>query len=269
VTTVEERAGDEFDAAVVDAATARAQRWWLEIPLAVLFYAVYARIRDWNGSATSHHVTLARNHGYDVLRAEKWLHLDLEKGAQTVFLPAHGLIRAMNVFYGTAHFLITLGVFVWLLLASSPAFFRRARNVLAIGTAIGLVCFALYPTMPPRLMPPGVNTVDTMDVVGGLWSYNRGVLEHIADPFAAMPSLHIVWSSWVAYVIWSRLNQSSHRRWRHVAWLYPAATALIVVVTGTHWVLDLVGGAVVFVAALWGARRLDVIAANRAQRRAR
>ena len=266
MTSLQERAGDEFQQAVVASGPGPGrQRWWLEIPLAIAFYAAYAQIRDWHGSATVHAARVtARHHGFDVLRAERWLHIDWEKGAQTVFLHARPLVVGMNVFYGTAHFVFTVGVFCWLLFRGAPRIYRHARNVLMLGTGIGLVAFALYPTMPPRLMPAGIKTQDTMDTVGSLWSYNHGVLEHISDPYAAMPSLHIVWASFVAYVFWMALSarpDAGRSRW--LPWLYPVFTGLVVIVTGTHWVLDLAGGAVVFAAAVALARWLDRTLARR------
>jgi membrane-associated phospholipid phosphatase len=271
VTSVEQRAGDALAEAVVASGPGPGrQRWWLEIPLAIAFYFSYAQIRDWHGSATAHGARItAQHHGYDVLRLEQWLHLDLEKGAQTLFLHVRSLVVGMNVFYGTAHFLVTIGVFLWLLFRAAPPVYRHARNVLALGTAIGLVLFALYPTMPPRLMPAGVKTIDTMDAVGSLWSYNHGVLEHISDPYAAMPSLHILWSSWVAYVGWLALSRRGAGRSRWLPWLYPVLTGVVVVVTGTHWVLDLVGGALVFGVAALAATGLDRAIAARAARRTR
>ena len=44
---------------------------------------------------------------------------------------------------GTLHFVLTVGVFGWLLFRAAPPVYRRARNVLMTGTAIGLVCFAI------------------------------------------------------------------------------------------------------------------------------
>lgn len=245
--------------AVIDAVVASGpgpgrQRWWLEIPLAVAYYWAYAAIRDWHGIATAHARRIAREHGYAVLHAEQSLGLDVEKGVQAVVMQARSFVVGMNVFYGTAHFLLTAGVFLWLLFRGSPQIYRRARNVLAIGTGIALIGFALYPTMPPRLMPAAVKTIDTLDAVGGLWSYNHGVLEHISDPYAAMPSLHVMWAAWVAYAVSLRLGAS---RWRWVAWLYPFVTSFVIIATGTHWVLDLAGGALVFVLALAAARRVD------------
>lgn len=269
--TALETTDDVFDAVVASGPGPGAQRWWLEIPLTVAFYFVYAQIRDWHGSATVHAARVAaRHHGFDVLRLERSLHIDWEKSAQTVFVPnVRPLVVGMNVFYGTAHFIVTVTVFLLLLFRAAPPVYRHARNVLCLGTAIGLACFALYPTMPPRLMPPGIKTQDTMDTVGSLWSYNHGVLEHISDPYAAMPSLHILWSSWVAYVLWSWLGRRGAQRARWLAWLYPVFTGLVVVVTGTHWVLDLAGGAALFAAAVGAAKAIDRFSARRSAARTR
>ena len=157
-------------------------------------------------------------------------------------------------------------VFVGLLLFGRPEVFRRCRNVLAIGTAIGLVVFAFYPTMPPRLMPPPVKTVDTASVIGGLWNYNHGGLEHIADPYAAMPSLHIVWSGWVAYVFFSSFGLSS--KWRYLFWLYPVFTGFTIIATGVHWSLDLVGGAIVLAISIYLAKAIERWLGRRSQQRA-
>jgi membrane-associated phospholipid phosphatase len=78
-----------------------------------------------------------------------------------------------------------------------------------------------------------------MATVGGLWSYNNGVMEHISDPFAAMPSLHIAWATWCSVALWPLLR----RRWQRSLLVgYPFLTAFTVLATGTHWLLDLVAG---------------------------
>jgi RNA polymerase sigma-70 factor (ECF subfamily) len=42
--------------------------------------------------------------------------------------------------------------------------------------------------------------------------------------YAAMPSLHVAWAAWCALAV----TTASRGRWRHPAWLYPDATALVV-----------------------------------------
>jgi membrane-associated phospholipid phosphatase len=252
--------------ATTSARAQRRPRWWLELPLAVAYYFVYAKIRDLHGDATVHSRGVARSHALSVLKVEKWFHIDVEHGVQHLTLRYRDLIIALDVFYGTFHFILTCGVFVWLLFKGAPDRFRHSRTILAIGTGLALVVFALYPTMPPRLMPAGIKTIDTNEVIGGLWSYNHGVIEHISDPYAAMPSLHIVWASWVAYALWS--NQPAERRWRWLFWIYPCFTGFAIIATGVHWTLDLVGGAVVFVVSLLLTKWLERALQRRHDRRA-
>jgi hypothetical protein len=54
-----------------------------------------------------------------------------------------------------------------------------------------------------------------------------------------MPSLHLCWATWCAAVLFPGLR---HRWSRALAVSYPVVTAVVVVVTGNHYVLDLVGG---------------------------
>jgi len=58
---------------------------------------------------------------------------------------------------------------------------------------------------------------------------------------AAMPSMHIAWTTWCAYALWSVLRPNGPRTaW--LAWLCPAVTAFVVLATGHHYVLDILGG---------------------------
>jgi len=55
MTDLEQRTGDAFhDAVVASGPGPGRQKWWLEIPLAVAFYILYAQIRDWHGGGAVH-----------------------------------------------------------------------------------------------------------------------------------------------------------------------------------------------------------------------
>ncbi len=224
-------------------------RWWLELLLVSAFYWLYARIRDIHGlHATDPGPTRqAYRNGRALLHLEERLNIDIERGSQQLVLHLRWLLKVGDVFYGSAHFGVTLVVFLWLLLHNPPARFYYWRNVLAVGTLLALVGFALYPAMPPRLFPASYGYVDTLHAVGGLWSYNAGVLEHISDPYAAMPSLHIVWATWCSSVLWRRVGP----RLRPLLVAYPLATCVVVLISANHWVLDLVVGLAIYVLA-WG-----------------
>ena len=214
-------------------------RWTSEIALLGALYAAYAHIRDSEGAEQSAHaVGIARQHGLSVFHAEQRLGLAWEHGIQRLFLHASWLVKIFDVFYATAHVSVTVAVLLLLALFARRRY-SVARNALLIGTAIALVVFALYPTMPPRLLDQS-HAVDTLGTVGGLWSFHTPAIEKIADPFAAMPSLHIVWAMWCTIAVWSLCLKSWQRR---LAVAYPTLTAIVVIATGNHWLLDLVAGA--------------------------
>ncbi len=64
----------------------------------------------------------------------------------------------------------------------------------------------------------------------------------VSNQYAAMPSLHFGWSLWCALVLVPRVR---HRSTRVLAFAYPVVTLLTIIVTGNHYWLDAVGGAVV------------------------
>ncbi len=218
-------------------------RWWFEILLGVLGYYLYAQARELHGLHPKAQKALAARHGQDLFDFEKAIHVDWEKGLQHVFLPYKGFMQAVGGFYGGAHFAITIGVLLWLLF-KRPQFYRFWRTVLFVLTMAAVGIFALYPAEPPRLLKESSGhtlTVDTLSKIGGLWSYNHGVIEHISDPYAPMPSLHLGWSTWVACALWFALPALTWRR-RLAIVLYPAAIYFAVIATGTHFVIDGVAG---------------------------
>jgi membrane-associated phospholipid phosphatase len=103
---------------------------------------------------------------------------------------------------------------------------------------VALPIFALWPTAPPRLLPAA--HVQNILAAGGWWSIDHGAIERINDPFAAMPSLHLVWSTWVALSLFTAIGVG---RRRLLVFAYPLAVSFVVLATGAHWLLDLVAGA--------------------------
>jgi hypothetical protein len=228
-----------------DPSAVRPVRWRVDVVLAVVGYGFYAFARSAHGHAlNAKDDRVAARHGRAIYAFEQSIHIDWERGLQRNLLRYKGFLQVLGGFYGGGHFLVTIGVLVWLLF-QRPQFYRFWRNVLFILTMTAVAIFVLYPAMPPRLLrEPGTNhtiAVDTLDKIGGLWSYNHGVLEHISDPFAPMPSLHLGWATWVAAALWFTLPARSWRR-RSVVILYLLAIYFTVIVTGTHFVIDGVAG---------------------------
>jgi hypothetical protein len=200
-----------------------------------------------------------------IIDIERELGLFHEAAIQAAFLDSSALIVVLNFFYATAHFVVPI-VVLGLLFARAPGEYTKWRNVLVITTLTSLVLFALFPVMPPRLLGScgrfGACTVspfvDTLRAYGGAWSFESGPVAKLSNQFAAMPSLHFAWALWC----WLALSPViSSRRWWLLAGLYPLTTLTAIVVTGNHYVLDAVGGAIVvgvswWVATWWDRRRL-------------
>jgi len=234
--------------------------WWFEIALAIWGYMIYAQARETHGANAHDYKALAARHGKELFDFEKAIGWDWEKGLQHVLLPYKGFLQVVGGFYGGAHFVVTIGVMLWLLFRR-PQFYRFWRTTLFVLTMAAVGFFALYPAMPPRLLKDSTGhtiTVDTLDKVGGLWSYNHGVVEHISDGYAPMPSLHLGWATWVAMALWFALPARSWWR-RALVLFYPLAVYFTVIATGTHFVIDGVAGmaltAVVVLVCAWLAVR--------------
>ncbi|MGH9280881.1 MAG: phosphatase PAP2 family protein [Acidimicrobiales bacterium] len=232
--------------------------WWREVLYAAGFYAVYSAIRNTQGSATVS-AAHAFNNARHVIRLESVLGLYHEQALHQAFLGNRLFISFWNLFYGSFHFIVTVFALVWLF-RKFPARYPRWRNTLAITTGLALVGFALYPLMPPRLLPGNYGYVDTLRTYGALWSFDSGTMSKISNQYAAMPSLHFAWATWCALVLVPALESM----WAKVlAALYPVFTLFAIVVTANHFVLDAVGGLVVlgvggvagFALAAWVERR--------------
>jgi hypothetical protein len=221
----------------------RRVRWYFEVLLAIAGYLVYAEARTLHGKDANGYKGTATRHGKDLFDFEKAIHIDWEKGLQHALLPYKGFLQVVGGFYGGAHFVVTIGVLIWMLI-KRPQFYRFWRSALFLLTMTAVGIFALFPAMPPRLLKDSSGhtiTVDTLDKIGGLWSYNHGVVERISDGYAPMPSLHLGWSTWVAMSLWFTLPAKSLGR-KIIICLYPLAIYFTVIATGTHFVIDGVAG---------------------------
>lgn len=232
--------------------------WPRELVIILAFYYGYETIRsfaDHTGITSSAYANAHR-----LVTVERWLHIFWEQPIQHALMGATWFIKAMNIYYGTLHFVVTAGLLIWMYVARKQHY-RPMRNLLGLTTALALIGYYSFPLAPPRLYKCNNNIpvptkggyvigrcfVDTLDKVGGLWSYHSPVAKAVANQYAAMPSLHFGWSLWCAIVLW---RLSGHRYGRVAAVCYPILTLVAIVVTANHWFLDAAGGTVIVVAAL-------------------
>ena len=232
--------------------------WWREVLYIAAFYAVYTLIRDVRGDKPVSR-EMAFTNARRVIAVERFFGLFQEHRIQSWFLASHLFVRAMDDFYGSAHFIITAGVLLFLF-RWQPWRYPRLRNTLAITTGLALIGFAFFPLMPPRLLPDTYHIVDTLRTYGGLWSFDSGPMTAVSNQYAAMPSLHFAWSSWCALCV---IPAFDRRAAKVALCCYPVLTLICIVVTGNHYLLDAVGGAVTLAAGYGLARLFESVVARR------
>lgn len=179
-----------------------------------------------------------------IMRIERSIGIFVEGKVQDA-LDDETLMRVLNSFYGIAHFLITAAVLMWLYHRHEN--YGIWRTTLLSATCLALIGYLTFPLAPPRLTV-GSGIQDMMAVHGAPWSYEDGPVSKISNKFAAMPSLHIAWAMWCTAAIWHLAAAATPVRRavvRSLAVGYSVAAVVVVVATGNHYFLDVVGGLVV------------------------
>jgi hypothetical protein len=208
--------------------------WWVEIIAILVFYLVYSRIRNANGNDPG----LAFQHAKQIIDWQRSLGIYHEQTLQSWALHFRPLIVFCNYWYGSMHFIVTIGVMVFLYRKWSDDY-PTWRNTLGIATAIALIGFTLYPLMPPRLLPAHFG-FDPLTHYTTFWTISG--VKSISNQFAAMPSVHCAWALWCACALIPRLK----RTWaKWLAGIYPAITVIAIVLTANHYFLDAVAGYIV------------------------
>jgi hypothetical protein len=212
---------------------------------------------DWVRSQAAPRRDEAFDHGFDVFHLEQRLRLDWEHWANDRLEQHHAIRWVESWYYQLAHIATAMAVLVACYLFA-PKMYRRARNTLAATNVVGLIVFAVYPVAPPRLLP-GAGFIDTIPLALGGGS---AALPE-PDQYAAMPSLHLAWATWVAFSVWAMTRELDRFKWLRIpATLHPMMTASAVVSTANHYVLDVLAGVFLTLVgwALFGARERQMIA---------
>ncbi|WP_327252436.1 phosphatase PAP2 family protein [Streptomyces sp. NBC_01244] len=216
----------------------RRPRIWFEVLLIAVSYWTYSLIRN----AVPEQKAAALANADWIWKAEQALGIAVEEKVNHAVNSVTWLVVSMNYYYATLHFVMTIGVLVWIY-RFHPGRYAATRLVLFATTGVALVGYYFYPLAPPRLMNgqglSGRGFVDTVLVHHTWGSMASGNLKHMSNQYAAMPSMHIGWSLWCGLTIFAVASAP----WaRILGLLYPTATLIVIVATANHFWLDAVGG---------------------------
>ncbi len=184
---------------------------------------------------------LAYENARDLLAFEASLGIDWEVDIQRFVLDRGSLISFFNFVYVWLYWpmLVVTLVFTW---SRRRRLFVLFRNALLMSGAAGLAIFTVIPMAPPRFLDGFVDTVQ-----GSHRSYFVAHPSLLINRFAALPSFHVGWVALASAV----LMLSTRRRWlRSIALVPPFLMSLAVVVTGNHYIVDVVAGVGICLGAL-------------------
>ena len=178
--------------------------------------------------------------------AERALHLDIERSVND-WLAGHLVLSHLAVYLYRLYYLAVAGVLLWVFVRHAEVY-RQVRRTLVAMTVLVLPVYWAVPMSPPRFAQPGV-----VDIVA---RYDIVARDTDGGPthYTAMPSMHVGWSLWCAYAVWSALR-ATHPRLALLSWLFPLLMTADVLTTGNHYVLDIAGSLVLVAASVVAASR--------------
>ncbi len=168
-------------------------------------------------------------HARSIYRFEQALGYPSELTVQRLTMHSRVITEGLNRYYAYVH-VPALGIMIIWLFFRHRSHYPRVRNILALTTG---ACLAIQsiPVAPPRFLPD-LGFVDTALL------YHQSVYgaggSGLSNQLAAMPSVHIAWSTLVAGAV--VVASTSRLRWLVIA--HPVVTLWAVVATGNHWWMD-------------------------------
>ncbi|HWE64986.1 MAG TPA: phosphatase PAP2 family protein [Chloroflexota bacterium] len=126
-----------------------------------------------------------------------------------------------------------LAMLCWLYLFRR-GFFKRMCVAIILCTLAAILCAAIWPVAPPRFALAGppywVEDVTGMPVSERILSRMVGF-----DPYASLPSIHVLWAALTTLGLW---YGASNWRMRVAATAFTGAEIVTVLITGNHYLLD-------------------------------
>ena len=219
----------------------------VELVLLLLWFLLFARL----DALVGNDFAAADAHAMALRAAVDALHLDVELSANA-WLAGNPVLAHLAVYLYRLYYVVVAGVLLWVFVRHAGVY-RRVRRTMVAMMALVLPVYWAVPMSPPRFALPGaVDIVARYDILG---QAGRESWTHPSH-WTAMPSMHVGWSLWCAYAVWSALR-GTRPRLALAAWLFPLLMTADVITTGNHYVLDVAGSVALLAVSvgaawLWG-----------------
>jgi hypothetical protein len=226
-------------------------RGWRDFVLQLLLFLVVDVVYELSRGLSSGDIVLAFAHARDVVSLERGLGVFTELDVQHFALHHPVVLWVANMAYFHAHFAVTVVFMFWLYLRRNDHYYF-VRNIVFIADAIALAGYIALPTAPPRMLTD-VGFVDTLEKYGSI-NHDSGLLASLANPFAAVPSVHTCYSLIFGITGFCLVRRAAVR----ALWpFYPCLIVFSIVATANHFWIDAVAGALVALVSFAIARALE------------
>ncbi len=207
----------------------------LQIAIWMGFYVAYQLVRG----AADRSVTAAFEHGRQIIEFQYNTGSLIELSMQHVVEKSSLLIAATSYTYWLSQFAVVGLTLIYVYFRYHQRF-ADLRNWLIAANLIGLAGYVLLPTAPPRMFPEW-GFADVLAEHAAV-NHSTGVVAFVANPYAAMPSLHVMDAVIVSIVMVSIVRS----RLAKVVWtLWAPWVCFAVMSTGNHFWLDCAAGALI------------------------
>ena len=190
------------------------------------FYGVYQVARG----AADRGIGQAFWNGTLVIEFENRFGLLFEPAVQRLVEGSNFLISATTLTYWLSQFAVVGVTLLWVYFRHHEVF-TPFRNWLIGANLLGLVGYIAMPTAPPRLFPEW----SFIDTLAEHSSVDQSSVAALANPYAAMPSLHAT-DALIVGIVMAGLCKTWPARLVWLAW--PAWVSFSVMGTGNHFWLD-------------------------------
>jgi hypothetical protein len=216
---------------------ARVRQVLRQIALLLVATLAYLGVR----ALTAGDPAAAEHNAHAILKFERRLGIAWESGVQQLLLGEAALVRLFNAVYVWGFWPVVVGALV-VLYRRDRGRYRTYRNALFLSGLVGLAVFATFPVAPPRFLAGYTDTVAALSGHDGL-AHPSG----LTNEYGAMPSFHVGWTLLAVVALLPVIRRALVRC---LAVAHAGLMACTVVVTANHYVVDVLAGVVVTLAAL-------------------
>jgi hypothetical protein len=178
----------------------------------------------------------AFRHSNEIISLERSLHVFAEPNLQAWAAGSHLLLVVATYVYLNAQTTLLVGALMYLYIVHNRNYYF-VRNMLLVAMVIALLCYAFYPAAPPRFFPEW-GFIDTTGYITHVKATSAAASLFV-NQYASVPSIHIAFASILSWSLVRHVRAGPARLfWR----LWPLLIAFVTIITGNHFIFDLVLG---------------------------